>query len=164
MTPRGTPRLSSICSALAGPNTWHRCSLITSSSGCRPGWWFTFTSGGACLLFLLTLKGKEDSWHGLWEAGDPGGEERESQEGERHSGHQRWPGQPLRSAHDWTAQEPPPDTAACWKERIKDRLKGLHVTICYYLHAFSTFSKLIPKFHRAPFISFCFFCHCSFHR
>lgn len=71
------------------------------------------------MLFLLTLKGKEDSWHGLWEAGDPGGEERESQEGERHSGHQRWPGQPLRSAHDWTAQEPPPDTAACWKRSFK---------------------------------------------
>lgn len=35
-------------------------------------------------IFFLTFKGKEDSWQRLREAGDPGAEETESQQGKRH--------------------------------------------------------------------------------
>lgn len=96
-----------------------RCYICTETqqTGCRPSRWFTFTWGGACLLFLLTFEGEEDSWQRLWEAGGPGGEETESQEEECHSWHQRWPGQPLRPAHDCTAQELRPVTTAWWRER-----------------------------------------------
>lgn len=57
---------------------------------------------GVCLFvcFRLTLEGEEDSRKGLREAGDPGGEDAQSQEGERHGGRQRRPGRPLRAAHD----------------------------------------------------------------
>lgn len=74
----------------------------TQQRGRRPSRWFTFTSGGACLLFLLTFEGEEDSWQRLREAGGPAGDQTESQEEECHSRHQRRPGRPLRPAHDCT--------------------------------------------------------------